>query len=76
MIALTEAAVESDAIEEGERDLIESVLELVETVAREIMVPRTDMVTVDASATIAEAVELAIEKGLRRLPVGGEGIDG
>lgn len=75
LIALTEAAVESDAIEEGERDLIESVLELAETVAREIMVPRTDMVTVDASATIAEAVELSIEKGLSRLPVCGEGID-
>ena len=75
LIALTEAAVESDAIEQGERDLIESVLELAETVAREVMVPRTDMVTVDASATIAEAVELAIEKGLSRLPVCGEGID-
>ena len=75
LIALTEAAVESDAIEQGERDLIESVLELAETVAREVMVPRTDMVTVAASTTIAEVVELAIEKGMSRLPVCGEGID-
>ena len=75
LIALTEAAVESDAIEQGERDLIESVLELGDTVAREVMVPRTDMVTVDTSTSIAECLELAIEKGFSRLPVCGEGID-
>jgi putative hemolysin len=75
LIALTEAAVESDAIEEGERELIESALELGDTVAREVMVPRTDMVTVDASLAIAEVLELAIERGFSRLPVCGEGID-
>ena len=75
LMALTEAAVESDAIEAGERDLIESALALGDTVVREVMVPRTDMVHAEASMTVAEALELAIDRGLSRLPVSGEDID-
>lgn len=75
LMALTEAAVESDAIEAGERDLIESALALGDTVVREVMVPRTDMVHAPASVTVAEALELAIDRGLSRLPVSGADID-
>lgn len=75
LMALTEAAVESDAIEAGERDMIESALALGDTVVREVMVPRTDMVHAGASMTVAEALELAIDRGLSRLPVSGEDLD-
>jgi CBS domain containing-hemolysin-like protein len=72
---MTGAAAASDAIEQGERELIESVLELGDTIVRAVMVPRTDMVTVDSVASISETIDLAIEKGYSRLPVCGEGID-
>ncbi len=75
LIALTEAAAAGDEIDEEERDLIESVFALGDTIVREVMVPRTDMVTTDADATVTEVVDLAMEKGLSRLPVCGSGID-
>lgn len=75
LMALTEAAVESDAIEAGERDMIESALALGDTVVREVMVPRTDMVHAGASMTVTEALELAIDRGLSRLPVSGDDLD-
>jgi putative hemolysin len=75
LIALTEAAAASDEIDDEERDLIESVFALGDTIVREVMVPRTDMVTVKAELPIAEVVDLAIERGLSRLPVCGNDID-
>lgn len=75
LIALTGAAAAGAAIEAEERDLIESVFALGDTVVREVMVPRTDMVTADAGASIADVLDLAIERGLSRLPVCGSGID-
>lgn len=75
LIALTEAAAASEEIDEEERELIESVFALGDTIVREVMVPRTDMVTATAAASIAEVLDLAIDKGLSRLPVCGDGID-
>ena len=75
ILALAEEAREHSDIEESERDLIESIIDFGDTVAREIMVPRTDMVTIGAGATIAEVVDMSIEKGLSRIPVYGENAD-
>ncbi|MCQ3813109.1 MAG: hemolysin family protein [Acidimicrobiia bacterium] len=75
LIALTEAAAADDVIDEEERDLIESVFALDDTIARELMVPRTDMIAVAAHLQIGEVVDLAIDKGLSRLPVFGEDLD-
>ena len=69
LIALTDAAAEADAIEDTERDMIASALALDRTVVREVMAPRADMVTVDADATVTAALEVAIDRGLSRLPV-------
>ena len=69
LIELSAAAAEADAIDEAERDMIESALTLGDTVAREVMVPRTDMVTVSAAMTVTDALEVAIGRGLSRLPV-------
>ncbi len=75
ILALAEEAMEHAVIEESERDLIESIIDFGDTVAREIMVPRTDMVTVDADSSVAEVVDIAIERGLSRIPVFGENTD-
>ncbi len=61
--------------EQAERRLISSVLEFSDTIVREVMVPRTDMVTIPASASSDEALDLVIEHGFSRLPVTGESID-
>ena len=75
LIALTDAAVQAEAIEDTERDMIASALALDRTAVREVMVPRADMVTVDVEATVTVALEVAIERGLSRLPVCRDDID-
>ena len=75
LIALTEAAAADDVIDDEERDLIESVFALGDTIVREVMVPRTDMVAVASDVRITAVVDLAIEKGLSRLPVFADDID-
>jgi putative hemolysin len=75
LLAVADLAVEEDVIEEEERALIESVIELGDTVVREVMVPRTDMVTVTHDFRVADAMEVVILNGYSRLPCVGEGID-
>ena len=62
------AAVEG-SIEESDRELMERAFEMGDRTVDEILTPRTDMVAVGAEATIAEALEVAIHSGHRRLPV-------
>lgn len=63
------AEEEDDELEPEERAMLRSVLELADTSAREVMVPRPDMVTVAADAPFEAAVAVAIEHGVSRLPV-------
>ncbi|MDX1620789.1 MAG: hemolysin family protein [Nitriliruptorales bacterium] len=60
---------EDEEIEEDERAMIHSIFELGDTVVREIMVPRPDMIAVDESATLRELVNEVIEHGYSRIPV-------
>lgn len=75
LLAIADAAVEGGEIEREERALIHSIIEFGDTVVREVMVPRPDMVTISGDATISAALELAMAKGLSRIPVVGESID-
>ncbi len=58
-----------------ERELISSIIEFGDTIVREVMMPRTDMVTLPASASTDEAVDLVLEAGRSRVPLTGENID-
>lgn len=58
-----------------ERRMIQSVFELGETTAREIMVPRPEMVWIEAEKTAAQAISLAVRSGHSRIPVIGEDLD-
>ncbi len=69
LLGIVEAAAEDEVIEERERELIESIIEFGDTVAREIMVPRPDMIVVRPDQTITSALDTAIEHGYSRLPV-------
>jgi CBS domain containing-hemolysin-like protein len=66
---------ESDQLEEEERDMLRSVFTLGSTVAREVMVPRTDMVTIDAGTPLRKVVSLFLRSGYSRVPVIGESVD-
>ena len=62
-------------IEPGERDMVRSVFELGDTIVREVMVPRTDMVFIESDRTVEQAFSLALEHGFSRIPVVGENQD-
>jgi CBS domain containing-hemolysin-like protein len=65
----TDDPEEGVEIEADERAMIHSIFELGDTVCREIMVPRPDMVTVGADATLGAVVEVAVRQGYSRIPV-------
>lgn len=71
-LGIVEAAVTDEVIEEEERDLIESIIEFGDTIAREVMIPLPDMVSVDQSASVSHVIDVAIEHGFSRIPVIGE----
>ncbi len=74
-LGLVEQAAAGEVIEHEERELIESIIEFGDTVAREVMVHRTDMVTVPGDTTVSEALDTLIREGYSRAPVVGEDID-
>ena len=75
LLGIVETAAEEGVVEHEERELIESIIEFGDTVAREVMVPRPDMVTIEYLATVSQALDVAIEHGYSRLPVLGPGED-
>ena len=72
---MADVAAEEKVIEREERRLIHSIFEFGDTVVREVMVPRPDMVGIEADATVDEALAKAINAGYSRLPAFGEGPD-
>ena len=75
LLAFADVAVQEDVIEHEERELIESIIDFGDTVAREVMVPRLDMVTLPAGMPVSDALDVAIEHGFSRLPVVGTTVD-
>ncbi len=72
---LVDLAERSELIESGERQMIHSVFDLGDTIVREVMVPRTDMVYVEHYKTLRQAVSLALRSGFSRIPVIKDGLD-
>jgi CBS domain containing-hemolysin-like protein len=62
-------------IEPGEREMVRSVFELGDTIVREVMVPRTEMVFIERDKTLGQALSLALRSGFSRIPVVGENED-
>src|SRR5438552_14879432 len=75
LLAMADVAVEEDVIEREERALIHSIIEFGDTVVREVMVPRPDMVTVAAGTSVRDVMEIAISAGYSRIPAYEQGID-
>lgn len=72
---LVDMAGADSVIEDDERQMIHSVFELGDTVAREVMVPRTEMVWVEGNKTLRQALSLCLRSGYSRIPVIGENVD-
>jgi len=68
-LGIVEAAAHDSVIEHEERELIESVIEFGDTMVREIMVPRHDVVYLDDDLTVTAALDKAVIEGFSRLPV-------
>jgi putative hemolysin len=75
LLAMADVAVEGDVIETEERALIHSIIEFGDTVVREVMVPRTDMVTIGADGTVEATLDVALEAGFSRMPAVEQQID-
>ena len=72
---LVDLAEASAVIESGERKMIHSVFELGDTIAREVMVPRTDMVYIEHYKNLRQTLSLFLRSGFSRVPVIGENLD-
>jgi CBS domain containing-hemolysin-like protein len=72
---LVELAQERGVVERSERDMINSVFELGDTIVREVMVPRTDIVTIERGKTVRQALNLLLRSGFSRIPVVGDNAD-
>jgi CBS domain containing-hemolysin-like protein len=72
---MVDEATEDKVLEEDDRELIHSIFEFSDTVVREVMIPRTDMVTIDDTENLGAAMGLFLSKGVSRMPVMGEDVD-
>jgi CBS domain containing-hemolysin-like protein len=72
---LVDMAEERGVVEHGERQMIQSVFELGDTIAREVMVPRTEIVWIERTKTVPQGLALALRSGFSRIPVVGENAD-
>jgi CBS domain containing-hemolysin-like protein len=73
--AAVDLAEKESLIEDEERRMVHSVFELGDTLVREVMVPRTDLVVIERFKTIRQALTLALRSGFSRIPVTGESED-
>lgn len=72
---LIDRAGRTEMIEDDERKMIHSVFDLGDTIVKEVMVPRTEMVYIERGKTLRQGLSLALRSGFSRIPVIGEDLD-
>jgi CBS domain containing-hemolysin-like protein len=75
LLSMVDEATELEVLEEDDRELIHSIFEWGDTVVREVMVPRTDMITIDDDTSVSAALGLFFRTGVSRIPVIGKDAD-
>lgn len=75
LLSMVDAAAEEEVLGEDDRDLIHSVFDFSDRLVREVMVARTDMITVDADASVQESLRALLEVGISRAPIVGRDSD-
>lgn len=69
LLSMVDEATELEVLDQGDRELIHSIFEFSDTLVREVMVPRTDMVTIEQTAHLPQAMALFLKAGYSRIPV-------
>lgn len=69
LLSMVDEATEAEVLERDDRELIHSIFEWGDTVVREVMVPRTDMVTVESTTPVDQVMRLLLNRALSRVPV-------
>jgi len=69
LLSIVDEATELEVLEQADRELIHSIFEFSDTLVREVMVPRTDMVTIESAAHLPQAMALFLKEGYSRIPV-------
>lgn len=75
LLSMVDDAADADVLEDEDRDLIHSIFEFGDTIVREVMIARTDMVTLESTLTIDDALGVFLEQGYSRMPVIGDDSD-
>jgi len=75
LITFVDASEQNGIIEQEERQMIHSIIQLGETLTREIMVPRIDVIALDVNAPLSEAMDKLVESGFSRMPVFEDTVD-
>jgi CBS domain containing-hemolysin-like protein len=72
---MVDEAAEAEVLEQDDRELIHSIFEWGDTVVREVMIPRTDMITIDDDQHLGDAMKRFLDTGVSRMPVVGKDAD-
>ena len=75
IVAITDAAVAEQVLEKDEGRIIQEILEFGDTIVREIMVPRPDVLSASTEMTISDAITKMVERGHSRMPIYGDDVD-
>lgn len=75
IVAITDAAVAAEILDVDEGEIIQSIVDFGDTIVREVMVPRPDVLVASADTTVDAAISLMVERGVSRMPIFGEDID-
>ncbi len=75
IVAITDAAVAAEVLDEDEGEIIQSVVDFGDTVVREVMVPRPDVLAASSETTVEAAIEMLVDRGHSRMPIFNHDID-
>ncbi len=75
IVAMTDAAVAAQILDVDEGEMIQAIVNFGDTIVREVMIPRPDVLSASADCTIEAAIELMVERGVSRMPIFGDDID-
>jgi putative hemolysin len=75
IVALTDAAVAASVLDRDEGEIIQSIVDFGDTIVREVMVPRPDVLAASADTSVDDAIEMMVERGVSRMPVYAADID-
>lgn len=75
IVAITDAAVAAEVLDEDEGEIIQSVVDFGDTIVREIMVPRPDVLAASSETTVEAAIEMLVDRGHSRMPIYNQDID-